>query len=144
VTKLPKDGSKTLEDQNDAILWMKFNVLLQGVDELTKEYGEAGDATRQLRVVTAEIIRRDMFGISVRKRDPSDDQLWTWYTVLKAFIEGCNRKEWDAVDGTTGPGSQEEQYRVVILELKKRGHTMPSQVIDMEPLDLIGELTKAQ
>ncbi|MCK4962180.1 MAG: hypothetical protein KAS19_06830 [Anaerolineales bacterium] len=142
--RLPQDKSKTLQDQDDAIIWMKFNVLLQGVDELTSEHGHAGDATRQLRVVTAEAIRRNMFGISVREREPTDEQLWTWYAILKQFIEGANTGQWDPVDGTTGPGNQEDQYREVIVELKKRGHEMPAQVVRLEPLDLIGELTKSQ
>ena len=136
--RLPEDESKTLQGQDDVIIWTKFNVLLQAVDELTSEHGHAGDATRQLRVVTAEAIRRNMFGISVREREPTDEQLWTWYAVLKQFIEGVNTGEWDPVDST------EDQYRDVIGELKKRGHEMPAQVVRLEPLDLLGELTKSQ
>lgn len=136
--RLPEDEGKTLQDQDDVIIWTKFNVLLQAVDELTSEHGHAGDATRQLRVVTAEAIKRDMFGISVRMRDPTDEKLWTWYVVLKAFIEGGNTGQWDPVDST------EDQYREVIVELKKRGHEMPAQVVRLEPLDLLGELTKSQ
>lgn len=136
--RLPEDKGKTLADQDDVTIWTKFNILLQAVDELTAEHGHAGDATRQLRVVTQEAVRRDMFGISVRKREPTDEQLWTWYALLKQLIEGVSAKKWEATEGT------ERQYREVVNAIKERGHEMPKQVIDMKPLDLIGELTKTQ
>lgn len=132
------DKSKTLQSQDDVIIWLKFNVLLQGVEELTAEHGHAGDATRQLRIVTQEAVRRRMFETKVKKADPTDEQLWTWYMVLKQLIEGEAQGKWDPTEGS------EDQYRLVIKTLKDRGHTMPAQVVRLEPLELIGELTKSQ
>lgn len=141
MTGLPKDSGKTLADQDDVTIWLKFNILLQAVDELTAEYGHAGkdkdgkkSPTTQLRIVTAELLRRDMFGISVREREPTDEQLWTWYEVTKQFIEGVSKKQWDAVEGT------EKQYRELIADLKSRGHTMPAQSVQLEALDMLGKL----
>ena len=135
---LGHDRGETLADQEDVTIWKKLQILLQGVAELTAEKGEAGDATRQLRLVVAEAIKRDMFGISVRKREPTDDLLWTWYEILKQFIEGVNAKKWDAVEGS------EKQYREVVLALKERGHEMPKQEVRLEPLNLAGKLVKPQ
>lgn len=141
MTGLPKDSGKTLADQDDSTIWLKFNILLQAVDELTTEHGHAGKdkdgkkcPTTQLRIVTAELLRRDMFGISVREREPTDEQLWTWYEVTKQFIEGVSKKAWEAVEGT------EKQYRELIAELKNRGHTMPAQTVQLEALDMMGTL----
>jgi hypothetical protein len=141
---LPKHKGKTLQDQDDIVIWTKFNVVLQAVDELTAEYGHAGDATRQMRIITQEAVRRDLIGISVREREPNDNQLWTWYEVLKQLVEGASQGKWGPVlDAKTGEDLGERQYREVIFELKKRGHTMPSQVVQVEALDMLGELAKA-
>ena len=58
--------------------------------------------------------------------------------VLKQLIEGEAQGTWDPTEGS------EDQYRLVIETLKAKGHTMPAQVVRLEPLELIGELTKSQ
>lgn len=132
---LPKHEGDTLQDQDDIIIWTKFNICLQAVVELTDEFGDAGDATRQLRVITQEAVRRDLFGTSVREREPTDQQLWTWYEVLKQLLEGERKGDWDETEGTN------RQYTETVHALKKQGQQMPAQAIGLEPLDLLGDLT---
>lgn len=129
---LPDHEGERLEDQDDIVVWTKFNIILQAVAELHDEFGDAGDATRQLRVVVAEVIRRDMFGFSVREREPTDELLWTWYEVIKQFLEGANLGKWPHVEGDN------RQYTEVVLALKARGHEMPKQALDVDPLLMIG------
>ena len=131
---LPNHEGKTLADQDDIIIWTKFNILLQAVDELTAEHGHAGDASRQLRLITQEAVRRDMFGISIRDREPTDENLWSWYEVLKQLLAGERKGEWEETEGT------DRQYTQVIHALKERGHEMPKQNIDLEALDMLGEI----
>lgn len=131
---LPDVGGETLQDQDDIIIWTKFNVLLQAVDELTAERGHAGDATRQLRVVTQECVRRKMFETCVAEREPTDEHLWTWYMVLKQLLEGESEDKWEKI------GDANREYTVVVKALIERGHTMPEQNIDLEALDLLGEI----
>lgn len=132
--KLPMHEGKTLQDQDDIVIWQKFQILLQAVDELTAEFGEAGDATRQLRVVTQECVRRGMFAISVNERKPTDELLWTWYMILKQLLEGERKGAWEEV------GDTNREYTIVVKALLERGHTMPEQKIDLEALDLLGEI----
>jgi hypothetical protein len=132
----------TLREQDDIVIWTKFNIVLQAVNELTIERGRAGDATRQLRVITAEAVRRDMFGFSVREREPEDAQLWTWYEVLKQFTEGANRGAWEHVVNEAGESMDEKQYVEVCRALIDRGNEMPKQKIQVDPLDLLGDLVK--
>lgn len=134
LVKLPKDDSATLQDQDDAILWQKLQILLQAVDELTAEHGDAGDATRQLRVITQECVRRDMFGFSIREREPGPEQLWTWYELLKQLLEGEVLGAWDKTEGT------DKQYAEVISALKKSGETMPQQNVALKELEFTGEI----
>ena len=131
---LPDAGGATLQDQDDIIIWTKFNILLQAVDELTAEHGHAGDATRQLRVVTQECIRRKMFEICVAEREPTDEHLWTWYMVLKQVLKGESEGKWEKV------GDVNREYTIVVKALMERGHTMPEQEIDLESLDLLGDI----
>ncbi len=149
---LPHHEGETLQDQDDVIIWRKFQILLQAVEELShQEPGEivspekleeiiakygtpAGDATRQLRLVTQEAVRRKMFSWSVKNRDPNDDQLFTWYEVLKQLVEGENDGRWDKV------GDSNYEYTVIVKALLERGHKMPGQATDLEPLDLLGDI----
>jgi hypothetical protein len=132
---LPHHEEATLQDQDDVVIWKKFNLLIQAVDELVQEHGHAGDASRQLRVVTAEVLRRDMIGFSVREREPGIEQLRTWYEITKQFIDGANAGKWKHVDG------DERQYVEVVKAMLAKGQVMPSQRVGLEPLDLLGELT---
>lgn len=131
---LPDHDEENLSDQDDIVVWTKFNILLQAVDELTQEYGHAGDATRQLRVITEEVIRRNMFSFSVFEREPTDEQLWTWYDVMKQFIEGANNGKWQHIKGDG------RQYTEIVKELKARGHEMPKQQTRVDPLLVSGRL----
>lgn len=131
---LPKHEGETLREQDDIIIWTKFNLLLQAVDELTAEFGSAGDATRQLRVVTQEAVRRGMFETRTTEGEPTDEQLWTWYAVLKQLLEGEGKGEWEKI------GDTNREYTIVVKALLERGHTMPKQKIDLEALDLLGEI----
>lgn len=124
MTEVPK-----LQEQSDMEVWTKYNICLQAVAELTEEHGSAGDATRQLRVLVTEACRRGLFAWSVAQRDPTDDQLWTWYEVLKQLVEG-----WPDTEGARS------QYKLVIETLKERGHKMPTQSTDMMPLDMAGDI----
>lgn len=136
---LPVGEGDTLQELGDIDIWLRFNVLLQGVDELTKERGEAGDATRQLRIVAQECVRRKMFERRVTLSDEvTDEHLWTWYTVLKQMVEGENLGKWEKV------GDANREYTIVVKELLARGHTMPAQKIDLEALNVFGELVKPQ
>jgi len=131
---LPDVGGAALQDQDDIIIWTKFNILLQAVDELTAEHGHAGDASRQLRVVAQECVRRKMFEICVAERKPTNEHLWTWYEVLKQLLAGESEDKWEKV------GDANREYTVVVKALMKRGHTMPKQEIDLESLDLLGKI----
>lgn len=112
-----------LNEQADSAIWFKFNLLLQAVDELTAEHGKAGDATRQLTVLSKEACRRGIFAYKIGEDEVSDDALWTWYEVLKQLIEG-----WPDTKGVI------QQYGAVINELKSRGHKMPVQSANMHTL----------
>ncbi len=149
---LPHHEGETLQEQDDIIVWQKFQILLQAVEELShqepgelvtpekleeiiEEYGTpAGDATRQLRVVTQEAVRRKMFSWSVVNRDPADEALWTWYEVLKQLVEGENNLRWEKV------GDANHEYTVVVKALLERGHEMPRQETQVDPLLLDGKI----
>jgi hypothetical protein len=131
---LPNHEEETLQDQDDIIIWTKFNILLQAVDELTAEYGHAGDATRQLRIVTQEAVRRGMFEARTTLGEPTDAHLWTWYEVLKQLLVGESEGKWEKI------GDTNREYTIVVKALLERGHKMPRQHIDLEALDLLGEI----
>lgn len=155
---LPKGQGGTLQDQDDIVIWTKFNVLLQGVAELsTQEAGEyvseeelneiiakygtpAGDATRQLRVVTQECVRREMFErrVTLNDEENTDEVLLTWYIVLKQLLEGESEGKWET------EGDTNREYTVVVKKLLERGVQMPAQTIELEALDVLGELIKPQ
>ena len=115
----------SIQEQSDAEVWFKFNLLLQLVDETTREFGHAGDATRQLNIVAQEACRRSLFAYKVNEDEVDDKVLWTWYEVLKQILEG-----WPDTKGAI------HQYIAVINELKARGHKMPEQVANMKALIL--------
>ena len=119
----------TIQQQSDMEIWQKYNIVLQGVAELIEEHGHAGKATRTLRMWASEACRRGLFAWSVAERKPTDDQLWTWYEILKQLVEG-----WPDTEGAGG------QYKLVIETLKERGHKMPKQSTDMMPLDMAGDI----
>jgi hypothetical protein len=136
VSQVPSPEGTTLQDQDDVVIWFKFNILLQAVDELTQEHGHAGDATRQLRVVTAEVIRRSMFSRRLKNEETTPELLFGWYMVLKQFIEGANAGKWEHQENA------QTEYVLVIKEIKGRGHAMPNQSVKLKPLDLVGEAVK--
>jgi hypothetical protein len=140
---LPQSEGATLQDQDDVVIWQKFNILLQAAAEVVAEFGSplehegVARVTTGLRIVVQEAVRREMFSRSVMLRDPNENQLRTWYEVLKQLVEGDNAGTWERV------GDSEAEYRSVVLEMKQRGIEMPAQSITLESLDMQGDLTHA-
>lgn len=137
---LPDHEGETLQDQDDIIIWQKYNILLQAASEVIDEFGSPEEhegvknVTTQLRVLVQECVRRDMFGYSVREREPSIEQLLTWHEVLKQLLKGEVEGTWEETEGT------DRQYTEVIHALKARGHEMPRQNVELESLDVLGEI----
>lgn len=137
---LPDHEGETLQDQDDIIIWTKFNILLQAVVEVTDEFGSADEhegvanVTSQLRVVTQECVRRNFFEIAINDREPTVELLLTWHEVLKQLLAGEGKGEWEETEGT------DRQYTLVIHALKERGYEMPRQNVKLEPLDMLGEI----
>jgi hypothetical protein len=127
----------TLQDMSDAEIWQRFNIVLQVNNEAAIETGNPGDAARQLTILSQECVRRDMFGRSVEKREPSKEQLWTWYVVLKQLLEGEQEGLFDNEGNVEETG---RQYTMVVKALKELGEEMPAQGIGLEPIPIAGRL----
>lgn len=137
---LPHHEGETLQDQDDIIVWQKFNILLQAAAEVIAEFGSPDEhegvknVTTQLRVVVQECVRRGFFEIGIKEREPTVELLLTWHETLKQLLAGERKGTWEETEGT------DRQYTLVIHALKERGHEMPRQDIKLETLDVLGEL----
>ena len=118
-SKGKKDEGIPLEEQSDATVWMKFNVMLQTVDELFWEHGKTGDASRQLRVLAQELCRR---GIMVYQLEAvTEDVLETRYAVVEQLVSG-----WPDTPNV------QQIWRIICDEFKKRGLELPSRTIGVK------------
>jgi hypothetical protein len=135
---LPEGVWDTVQDMDDVNIWLRFNIVLQGNAENVVEHGEAGDGTRQLRILAQECVRRKMFErrIEYHKMQGTLNEalLLTWYEVLGALLQGENEGTWET------EGDTNREYTLVIKELQALGVQMPGQRTRLDPLHMIGKI----
>lgn len=121
--------SEGLESLPNDDVWLRYNVLLQAVDELTRDHGHAGDASRQLRVISQEMCARKLFLYLID--DINENQLMQRYLILDQLFA-----KWPETTNV------EEQWRAVIEEMKSRDMTIPPRVVTVDPLLMAGRAVK--
>jgi len=135
---LPEGVWDTVQDMDDVNIWLRFNIVLQGNAENVVEHGEAGDGTRQLRILAQECVRRKMFERRIEYHKMQDTLnealLLTWYEVLGALLRGENEGKWET------EGDTNREYTLVIKELQALGTQMPGQRTRLDPLHMIGKI----
>jgi hypothetical protein len=123
-----KPGLDTLPDDD---IWLRYNILLQAVDELHRDYGHAGDASRQLRIVSQEMSSRGLFLYMID--DLNDDQIMQRYLILDQLFA-----KWPETPRV------EEQWREVIEQMKTRDIAIPPRVVTVDPLLVAGRAIKGK
>ncbi len=135
---LPEGVWDTVQDMDDVNIWLRFNIVLQGNAENMVEHGEAGDGTRQLRILAQECVRRKMFERRIEYHKMQDTLnealLLTWYEVLGALLRGENEGKWET------EGDTNREYTLVIKELQTLGVQMPGQQTRLDPLHMVGKI----
>lgn len=124
-------GEAKLEDQPDQVIWLKWNLLLQIIDEAARDGKEPGDATRQLRVVTQEVVRRGLMTAEIKQIQ--DGHLMTRYYVMEQLIGKYPKSE-----------NAQETWRMVIAEMKRRGIKPPDRIVEADALSLTNKMPKAK